>query len=155
MVKVRVTPEHEPLSLTLDDITEGQEASFRTTIDRAAVEAFAALTGDVNPLHMDDGFAVGRGFERRVVHGALLGGYVSRLVGVFLPGRNCLLQSMHLKFLKPAYVGDEIEVMAVVSHVSRAVSVMVADIAISRVDDGERLATGQVQTGFTSERKVP
>jgi 3-hydroxybutyryl-CoA dehydratase len=147
-------PQCEPRSLTLDDITEGQEASFRTTIDRAAVEAFAALTGDINPLHVDDGFARRRGFDRRVVHGALLGGYVSRLVGVFLPGRNCLLQSMRLKFLKPAYAGDEIEVVAVVTQVSHAVSVMVADVAINRVADGERLATGQVQTGFTSERNV-
>ena len=154
MFKVRVMPEHEPRSLTLDDITEGQETSFRTTIDRASVEAFAALTGDINPLHMDDGFAVSRGFERRVVHGALLGGYVSRLVGVFLPGRNCLLQSIRLKFLKPAYVGDEIEVMAIVTQVSRAVAVMVVDVAINRVADGERLATGSVQAGFTSERKA-
>ena len=61
---------------------------------------------------------------------------------------------MRLKFLKPAYIGDEIEVMAVVTQVSRAVSVMVADVAINRVANGERLATGQVQTGFTSERKV-
>lgn len=154
MFKVRAMPKDEVHSLTLDDLTEGQETSFRTTIDRASVETFAALTGDINPLHMDDGFAVGRGFERRVVHGALLGGYVSRLVGVFLPGRNCLLQSMRLKFLKPAYIGDEIEVTAVVTQVSRAVSVMVADVAINRVTNGERLATGQVQTGFTSERKV-
>jgi 3-hydroxybutyryl-CoA dehydratase len=146
-------PEQELRSLTLDEIREGQATSFRTTIDGAAVDAFAALTGDNNPLHMDDGFAVGRGFDGRVVHGALLGGYVSRLVGVFLPGRNCLLQSMRLKFLKPAYVGDEIEVMAVVTQVSRAVSVIVADVAIKRVANGA-LATGQVHTGFTSERKV-
>ena len=81
MFKVRVMPKDEVRSLTLDDLTEGQATSFRTTIDRASVETFAALTGDINPLHMDDGFAVGHGFERRVVHGALLGGYVSRLVG--------------------------------------------------------------------------
>jgi 3-hydroxybutyryl-CoA dehydratase len=147
-------PQREPRSLTLEDIKEGQQASFRTRIDRASVEAFAALTGDISPLHMDDEFAVGRGFDRRVVHGALLGGYVSRLVGVFLPGRNGLLQSMRLKFLKPAYVGDEIEVIGVVTQVSHAVSAMVADVAINRVVDGERLVTGQVQTGFTSERNV-
>jgi 3-hydroxybutyryl-CoA dehydratase len=147
-------PHPEPRSLTLADIEEGQRASFRTTIDRASVEAFAALTGDISPLHMDDEFAVGRGFDRRVVHGALLGGYVSRLVGVFLPGRNGLLQSMRLKFLKPAYVGDEIEVVGVVTQVSPAVFVMVADVTITRVADGERLATGQVQTGFTSQRNV-
>jgi 3-hydroxybutyryl-CoA dehydratase len=147
-------PQREPRSLTLADIKEGQQASFRTRIDRASVEAFAVLTGDISPLHMDDEFAVGRGFDRRVVHGALLGGYVSRLVGVFLPGRNGLLQSMRLKFLKPAYVGDEIEVIGVVTQVSHAVSAMVADVAINRVVDGERLVTGQVQTGFTSERNV-
>jgi 3-hydroxybutyryl-CoA dehydratase len=147
-------PQREPRSLTLADIKEGQQASFRTRIDRASVEAFAALTGDISPLHMDDEFAVGRGFDRRVVHGALLGGYVSRLVGVFLPGRNGLLQSMRLKFLKPTYVGDEIEVIGVVTQVSHAVSAMVADVAINRVVDGERLVTGQVQTGFTSERNV-
>jgi acyl-CoA thioesterase FadM len=61
---------------------------------------------------------------------------------------------MRLQFLKPAYAGDEIEVVAVVTQVSHAVSVMLADVAINRVADGERLATGQVQTGFTSERNV-
>ena len=145
-------PQSQPL--TIDDISEGQVASFRTTIDQAAVDAFAALTGDTNPLHTDERFAKRRGFDRRVVHGALLGGYVSRLIGLELPGTNCLLQSMRMKFLKPAYVDDEIEVKVIVTQVSRAVAVMVADVIISRVSDGERLATGQVQTGFTSERNV-
>jgi acyl dehydratase len=86
-------PQCEPRSLTLDDITEGQEASFRTTIDRAAVETFAALTGDINPLHVDDGFARRRGFDRRVVHGALLGGMFRDWWGCFsLVGTVCCSQ---------------------------------------------------------------
>jgi 3-hydroxybutyryl-CoA dehydratase len=137
-------------TLTIEDIEEGQRVSFTTTIDEVAIDAFADLTGDISPLHMDADFARGRGFERRVAHGALLGGYVSRLFGVHMPGRNCLLQSLRLTFQKPAYAGDEIEVEAEVAQLSPAVSVMVAKVTIRRVADGERLASGQAQIGFTA-----
>jgi acyl dehydratase len=109
------------------------------------------LSGDSNPLHRDDAFAHKRGFRSRVVYGLLLTSYVSKMVGKFLPGENCLLLGIDLKFVSPCYVGDTIEVAAVVDSISIAVKAAVLRIVITNKGSGEVLAKGKTTVGFTSE----
>jgi len=137
-------------SLTIDDVYEGQEASFKTTILGQDIEIFARLTGDVSPLHMNQEFAENRGFKARVAHGALLCGYISRLFGVHLPGENCLLQSVKVNFIAPAQEGDEIEVKTMIKQVSHATRTIVAAVSIENVKTGQVLVRGKVQAGFTN-----
>ena len=134
----------------LDDLAEGQCFTFSEQLTAQAVDKFAELSGDVSPLHMDAEFAQSRGFERRVVHGALLGGLVSRLVGVHCPGRNALLQSMNLRFHNPAYAGDTVAVRGVVDQISVATSTVVLKVMIENSANGTILAQGKAHVGFTS-----
>ena len=78
-------------TFALDDLIVGQRAQFDAVITGDDVDAFAALSGDASPLHVDSTFAHERGFADRVVHGAHLVALASRLVGMYLPGRNALL----------------------------------------------------------------
>lgn len=136
-------------TLTLKDFHEGLSDSIRVTVSSSDIDAFAALTGDTSPLHMDAEFAKSRGFEKRVAHGALICGYTSRLFGVHLPGKNCILQSLKANFVSPVYEDDEIEIRAEVKQVSDAVGVVVLSISATHIASDEIRMRGQAQIGFT------
>lgn len=79
-------------------------ASFRVEVSQADAEAFARLSGDWNPLHTDPEHASRTIYGRCVLHGAFSAGLVSRLAGMYLPGADCLLHGMRLRFLTPIVV---------------------------------------------------
>lgn len=132
------------MSKTLDyrDIAQNDEASFITTITEEAVTSFAALSGDKNPLHVDDSYAATTQFGKRVVHGMYLGALVSRLIGMELPGTKALLVRESLTFKKPAYIDDVVMVKGVVMHTSDALKLITIAITITR--EGVTLAEGEV-----------
>lgn len=78
------------------------------TVDNALVDAFAALSGDHNPLHVDAAYARANGFPDRISHGFLLGAKVSAFIGMLTPGRRCLLLEESLAFPNPVFPGDTI-----------------------------------------------
>lgn len=135
----------------IENLSKGQKFSFLKLVTSRDVTRFCQLSGDNNPLHMEEAFAKKRGFKSRVVHGFLLTSYVSRMIGVFLPGRNCLLLGVDCKFLSPCYVGDTIEVTAVVDEISIAVKAAVLRIVIINKVSGKILAKGKTTVGFTNE----
>jgi 3-hydroxybutyryl-CoA dehydratase len=137
----------------IEDFKEGDEFSFKETITKESVDTFAEITGDSSPLHVNEKFAVSRGFEDRVVHGVLLAGYFSRLAGVHFPGENCLLQTLNLKFSAPAYTGDEIEVSAVVDQVSISTNSIVLKLKIKKIQTDTILVSAKAIIGFTKSSK--
>ena len=94
--------------IAFEDLSPGVSADISWTVEVAEIESFADLSGDRNPLHMDGAYARERGFADRVAHGFLLGAKVSALIGMFLPGRRCLLMEENLNFPNPVYPGDEV-----------------------------------------------
>ena len=80
----------EAKNIAFDEIQIGEKASFTVKITKEMVEIFAQLSGDFNPLHMDDTYAEKTKFGKRVCHGMLLSSLFSQLVGMFLPGKNSL-----------------------------------------------------------------
>ena len=102
---------------SLHEIAEGTTAHFERSIEERDIDAFARLSGDVSPLHVDAGYAREAGFRDRVVHGALLAALASRLIGTELPGRRALLLSLRLDFPAPTFVGDVLDVTGTVSAV--------------------------------------
>jgi len=86
----------------------GQRATFVKTITRADIEAFAEVTGDRNPLHLDDAFARRSRFGRPIAHGALVAGVISAALGMVLPGPGAIYLSQTLKFLRPVFPGDTV-----------------------------------------------
>ena len=78
-----------------------KSARFDVEVTPDSALEFAKLSGDWNPLHTDDAHAQATPYRRRVLHGAFSAGLVSRMAGMFLPGTDCLLHSMRLRFLAP------------------------------------------------------
>jgi 3-hydroxybutyryl-CoA dehydratase len=105
-------------ALALSELGEGFRAAVDFSITLEQMRQFAELSGDFNPLHTDDAFARAKGFEGRVVYGALLVAQVSRLIGMELPGRDGVWASVSLDFRKPLYVGQLAQAEGVVDEVS-------------------------------------
>lgn len=105
---------------SIDDLAAGIEESFVVTVTEEMLERFRDLSGDVNPLHCDEDFAKARGYKGRVAYGMLAASLYSTLAGVYLPGRDCLLHEVDVKFKKPVFVGDTLTVTGVVRDVSAA-----------------------------------
>jgi len=88
------------------------------------VDDFARLSGDANPLHVDDEFAKSKGFAGRLVHGALLASKFSYLVGMIIPGKNGLYISQETNFHKPILVGEQFKVKGTVTQKSAATKII-------------------------------
>ena len=97
-----------PLEYNFEDLFVGQKANFLKKIDEVLVNDFAKISGDFNPLHMDDEYAKNTKFGRRVCHGMLLASFFSKLVGMYLPGKNSLYFSQSLNFRNPCFIDDEV-----------------------------------------------
>lgn len=93
---------------TISQLEIGQKETFTVCISEEMQEAFMKLTGDVNPMHMEDAYAREKGFEGRLVYGMLTASFYSTLVGVYLPGEKCLFQECDVSWRKPVYIGDEL-----------------------------------------------
>ncbi|EOS44188.1 MaoC family dehydratase [Lachnospiraceae bacterium JLR.KK009] len=90
----------------MDDFYIGQEVSVEKTFGKDEVLAFSELTGDCNPLHIDDGFAKNSRFGATIVHGMFVAGLISKVIGMQLPGEGSIYLEQNMRFLKPVYVGD-------------------------------------------------
>ena len=108
------------LEYSFDEIEIGLEHHFEINIDEKLQEDFAKISGDFNPLHMDEQFAKKSKFGRRICHGMLLSSFFSRLVGMYLPGKNALYFSQNLNFVEPCFIGDKIIVKGEVIDKSEA-----------------------------------
>lgn len=90
----------------------GDRAELRRTISDDDVRAFAAITGDTNPVHLDDSFAASTRFGRRIAHGMLAAGVISALLATRLPGPGSIYLSQSLHFRAPVYPGESITAFA-------------------------------------------
>ena len=103
----------------LDAIEVGQKASVERTFDEATVRAFAELSGDFNPVHLDAEFAARTRFGKPIVHGLLTASLISTVVGTRLPGQGSIYVSQTLRFRAPVFVGDTVRAEAKVREVHR------------------------------------
>jgi len=116
--------------LKYDDIFIGQQESFTINITESMVEKFSNLSGDLNPLHMDNKFAESSSFNKRIVHGMLLATFFSQLIGMKLPGKNALYFSQTLNFRSPCYIDDQIEVVGEVIEKSDSTQIITVSTTI-------------------------
>ena len=91
---------------TFDDLKVGQKASLTKTITEKDLSHFIAITGDENPLHIDESFAEQTFFRQRIAHGMLSASLFSALVGMHIPGIGAIYKSQTLEFLLPVFIGD-------------------------------------------------
>jgi acyl dehydratase len=133
----------EAVALTFAELTEGVRVVAPLCIDAGQMQRFAELSGDFNPLHTDDAFARGKGFEGKVVYGALLLAKVSELIGMRLPGKNSVWASLSVDFLKPLYVDQPAELEAVVARTSTGTGLVELGLTLRRGD--KRLLKGRAE----------
>ena len=125
----------------------GQHASFSKTFTDEDVEHFIEITGDTNPLHVDDEFAAGTPFGRRIIHGMLTASLFSTMVGMLLPGTGAIYRSQTIRFLLPVYVGDTVTAHFVVRSVDRAKHRLEIDAWIEN-EAGQRVIEGACEAGL-------
>jgi 3-oxoacyl-[acyl-carrier protein] reductase len=127
-----------------DTTLVGDEVEFCRTITAKDVDAFADLTGDTNPLHMQDEFAVATSFRKRVVHGMLTASFISTMIGTKLPGAGALWFEQHLRFLAPVWIGEKIRVLAKVKHKSQAQRILSIETLVFG-EDGRKVIEGEAK----------
>src|SRR4051794_12573801 len=98
-------------------IKAGECATISKTITDDDIRTFAELTGDNNPVHLDDEFASGTRFGRRIAHGMLSASLISTVLGTRLPGTGVVYLSQNLKFTAPVYPGDTITARVTVTNI--------------------------------------
>jgi 3-hydroxybutyryl-CoA dehydratase len=103
----------------LDEISEGMTAVFSKTVTEADIVLFAGITGDTNPVHLDEEFAKPTMFKGRIAHGMLTAGFISTVFGTKLPGPGCIYMSQSLKFKAPVRIGDTVKARVTVGAVDR------------------------------------
>lgn len=132
---------------TIDDFRLGQRASFSKTFTDEDVERFIAITGDVNPLHVDDAYAAQTQFGRRVLHGMLTASLFSTMVGMLLPGTGAIYRSQTLTFLRPVHIGEAVTAHFVVRAIDHAKHRLTIDAWIEN-EAGERVVEGVCEAGL-------
>jgi len=103
--------------LELEEIEIGMEASYSQTITDADVKAFSGISGDKNPMHMDDEYAESSRYKKRIAHGMISASYFSSLFGTKIPGEGCVYVAQSLNFKRPVYLGDTVKAMVVVKNI--------------------------------------
>jgi 3-hydroxybutyryl-CoA dehydratase len=95
-----------PKSVYFEELSVGQEASQSNTVTADTIRAFADVSGDRNPVHVDAEYAATTMFKERIAHGMLSAAYISAVFGMQLPGPGAIYISQTLNFKAPVKIGD-------------------------------------------------
>lgn len=116
--------------LSIEQIDVGMEARFAKTITDADIVLFSGVSGDTNPVHLDQAYAEGTMFKGRIAHGMLSASLLSTVFGTKLPGPGCIYLSQTLKFKAPVRIGDTVVATVTAREVIRAKKRVVFDCAV-------------------------
>lgn len=124
-----------------EQLSVGMSASVGRTVSAADILAFAGVSGDTNPVHVDEEFAASTMFGGRIAHGMLSASYISTVFGTKLPGPGCIYLSQSLRFKAPVKIGDTVvatvTVKELVTEKRQAVFDTVCTVGGKVVLDGE------------------
>lgn len=98
-----------------EELEIGMESSFSKVITEHDIIAFASVSGDTNPLHLDEAFAKTTRFKTRIAHGMLTASLISAVIGTALPGDTSIYVSQNLNFKAPVRIGDMVTAIAVIT----------------------------------------
>ena len=94
--------------IPLKKIEIGMSVSYSQTVTDSDIKKFAEISGDRNPVHLEEEFAENSRYKKRIAHGLLTASYFSALFGTKIPGKGCVYASQSLKFKRPVYLGDTV-----------------------------------------------
>ncbi|UTW13483.1 MaoC family dehydratase [Marinobacterium rhizophilum] len=104
--------------LYIEDLEIGQSASVLKTVSDQDIRQFAEITGDTNPVHLDEDFAAQTQFKTRIAHGMFSAGLISAAIGMHLPGPGSVYLDQSLKFRLPIHLGDEVETRVTITDIN-------------------------------------
>ncbi len=116
-------------SYFIEDLSAGMEATYSRVASREDIDMFAQVSGDTNPLHLDEAYAATTMFNGCIAHGMLSAGYISKVLGTQLPGPGAIYLSQSLKFKAPVRPGDQVD----------------TKVAITDMDENRRRVTVQCE----------
>ncbi len=132
---------------TFNEIEIGLKEQFEITILEEMMTNFCAISGDINPLHLDSSYAQSHNFKDRVVYGLLISAFYSTLVGVYLPGKYAILQAINIKFNNPVFIGDQLIISGEITYTNDAFNVIEMKAKILN-QDGKKVSTAQITVGL-------
>lgn len=101
----------------LEDLQVGMSAVYSKTVTEADIIMFAGVSGDTNPVHLDEAFAAETPFKGRIAHGMLGASLLSTVFGTKLPGPGCIYVSQDLRFKAPVRIGDTVVAKVTISEI--------------------------------------
>lgn len=123
------------LEYTFDEINIGLTKEFQITITESMVNNFANVSGDFSPIHIDEEYAKTTSFGKRVAHGMLLASFLSRVDGMYLPGKHALYFSQNLEFRNPCFINDKIKISSIVIDKSESTKILKIESKITNQND--------------------
>ncbi|MCR8915863.1 3-hydroxybutyryl-CoA dehydratase [Marinobacter panjinensis] len=130
-------------NITYDELQEGDSATFVKTLTEDELVLFAAVSGDVNPLHLDSEFAADSGYHERIAHGMWSGSLISAALATVMPGPGTVYLEQSLTFRQAVKVDDTLTVnLKVLSKGRRNRVTLACDV---RNQNGEKVVTGEAK----------
>lgn len=135
----------------MEELEEGKtKAEFDTVVTEEMMDIFCQLSGDSNPLHVDPEYAKSQCMKGKTVYGMLVASFYSRLVGMYLPGKHCLLHEIKINFHRPVYPGDLLHVSGVIKEKRELFQRAIIKARISN-QDGEKVSSAMITVGVLDE----
>jgi len=133
------------------DISVGMTVQHDYVITPTVYENFLTAFQDHSPVHVDAAYAQKSGFAGKVMHGAILNGFISHFVGMIFPGKPSLLLAVDLRFSQPSFLGDNLQLQATVSQKMDSQNVIVLDFIFNNLTQNHIAARGRAQVKLRSE----
>ncbi len=130
-------------NITYDELNEGDSATFSRTLTEDELILFAAVSGDVNPVHLDSGFAAESMFKERIAHGMWSGSLISAALATVMPGPGTIYMDQSLSFKRPVKLNDTLTVkLTVLKKESKNRVVLDCDV---RNQKDEKVVSGEAK----------
>ncbi len=120
----------------------GDKFTTNRTVTDALIRAFAEVSGDFNPIHLDEEFAKTTRFRQRIAHGMLSGAFISAVLGNEFKGLKIVYLSQTMKFTAPVFIGDTVTTTATVTNIREDKNIVTCETVCTN-QNGEMLVTGE------------
>ena len=124
------------------DLKIGDKFSTSKKITDEVIRAFAELSGDYNPIHLDEEFAAKTRFGKRIAHGMISGALISAVLGNEFKGQKIVYLSQTMKFTAPVFIDDTVTATATVSHIREDKPIITIE-SVCTNQNGETVVTGE------------
>ena len=124
------------------DLKVGDKFSTSREVTDELIRKFADVSGDYNPIHLDEEFAKNTRFGRRIAHGMLSGAFISAVLGYEFKERKIVYLSQTMKFVAPVFIGDTVTATATVTDIREDKPIVTLETFVTK-NDGEMVVKGE------------